>query len=300
MLTIFNPAGLENAIMALQNMTPEQLHDAAFFAATMAQHDIIDLTVAPVPQLLKFYDNLVAGDADALLGLFADEPKVNAPLSGEIRGEAAFRQFVAKEQKWLTEYSAEPNFFNIVITPERIVLELVIDVTRDGEKLDLPVAIAFDRNGDKITAVRIYHSTWLLTGGHSVRSPILELPALKLPEPAVVQAYMAAIEEPNQDFVLSLFTDDGYVREPSGSRYKHAGADARQNFYKMVLGAGGVILHHCTATYDGSSFAVEYICDQWGKTKLPPQAGLAIYDMDSPTKIAAVRIYDDIQPPFEG
>ena len=72
-----------------------------------------------------------------------------------------------------------------------------------------------------------------------------------------------------------------------------------QHFFGPALDAGGVVLHHCTATFDGHSFAVEYIFDEWANVKLPPQAGLAVYELAAPDRLQAARIYDDVLPPFE-
>jgi hypothetical protein len=69
---------------------------------------------------------------------------------------------------------------------------------------------------------------------------------------------------------LALFAEEGYVREPSGSKYKHVGPEGRQGFYSAALDSGGVTLKHCTATFDGTRFAVEYICDEWGQVKFDP------------------------------
>eukprot|EP01015_Nassula_variabilis_P035120 TRINITY_DN8772_c0_g1_i1.p2 TRINITY_DN8772_c0_g1~~TRINITY_DN8772_c0_g1_i1.p2 ORF type:complete len:116 (-),score=57.45 TRINITY_DN8772_c0_g1_i1:109-456(-) len=91
----------------------------------------------------------------------------------------------------------------------------------------------------------------------------------------------------------------GYSREPSGSKYKHVGQRGRQAFYDMAFAAGGVNLIHCSATFDGRVFAVEYICDEWGTMKFTGQAGMAIYELSSSGKLAAVRIYDDVTPPNE-
>ena len=44
---------------------------------------------------------------------------------------------------------------------------------------------------------------------------------------------------------------------------------------------------------------MEFIADAWAKVKLPPQAGLAVYELAGPHKLRAARIYDDVTPPFE-
>jgi hypothetical protein len=37
---------------------------------------------------------------------------------------------------------------------------------------------------------------------------------------------------------------------------------------------------------------------RWGKTELPPQAGVAVYVRGESGKLAAARIYDDTDPPL--
>jgi hypothetical protein len=43
--------------------------------------------------------------------------------------------------------------------------------------------------------------------------------------------------------------------------------------------------------------ALEYNVVRWGKTELPPQAGLAVYVQRQSGKLVAACIYDDIEPP---
>ena len=134
-------------------------------------------------------------------------------------------------------------------------------------------------------------------GAASSSSTIVTTTTEKLEEPALIKTYMRAILEPDEERVLSLFTTDGYLREPSGSRYKHIGSQERKAFYNSALRTGGITLHHATATFDGKSFAVEYVCDQWGKTTFAPQAGMAVYEFADTDHLRAVRIYDDVTPP---
>jgi hypothetical protein len=39
---------------------------------------------------------------------------------------------------------------------------------------------------------------------------------------------------------------------------------------------------------------------RWGRTELPPQAGLAVYVRGQRGKLAAARIYEDTAPPLAG
>jgi hypothetical protein len=50
-------------------------------------------------------------------------------------------------------------------------------------------------------------------------------------------------------------------------------------------------------TDDGVRCAVEYNCVGWGDHELPAQAGLGVYERGPSGLLAAVRLYDDIEPP---
>ena len=301
MLTIFSPSGLEGAMQAFAELPPEQADDPGAWADIMQEYDIVGLAGPSIPALLGYYDALLAGNADAIVAMFSGIPNINTPLDGLINGNEAVREYVAEQHKWLIERNAKPRFVNIIPSPERIIVELVLDMNHNGEEIDLPVALVADRDGEGVSALRVYHSTWPLTGEHALRAPILTAPTTPPEEPPVIEAYMTGISDPpNKAKVLNLFTDDGYIREPSGDRYRHAGQEAREQFYSFALDSGGVNLIHCTATWDGHSFGVEYICDEWAHVALEPQAGMAIYETaDNGTRIKAVRIYDDVSPPIE-
>ena len=48
---------------------------------------------------------------------------------------------------------------------------------------------------------------------------------------------------------------------------------------------------------DEHSCVLEYNVVAWGSARLLPQAGAAVYDHGDHGKIAAVRVYDDVEPP---
>jgi hypothetical protein len=58
-------------------------------------------------------------------------------------------------------------------------------------------------------------------------------------------------------------------------------------------------LQHCAVTDDGVRCALEYNCVRWGRHDLPPQAGIGIYERGPDGLMAAVRVYDDVEPPAE-
>lgn len=297
MLTLFSPSGLENALRAFRQMTPAQAHDPAFVQQIMDENDLVDLSPF-LTTLIRFYDHLLAGNVDHLCGIFSGEPRIDTPLQGEVQGSESFVAFVQAQQAWLQAQQAQPTLVNLIETPERVVVEYLLHLEKEGETIDLPVTVVFEGAGEQVSGIRVYHSTWPLTGGHVLRQPLLA-PADHLVEPAIVEAYMHALTAGDKAAIMATFAEAGYVREPSGAQYKHSGAAGRSAFYDMALAHGGVRLHHCTATQRARSFAVEYICDQWGQTALPPQAGMAVYEWDTTGKLVGVRIYDDVTPPGE-
>ena len=66
----------------------------------------------------------------------------------------------------------------------------------------------------------------------------------------------------------------------------------------MFVGFGGIPLEHCGVTDDGRSCMLEYNVVRWGKTELPPEAGVAVYVRGPNGRLAAARIYDDVDPPL--
>ena len=52
-------------------------------------------------------------------------------------------------------------------------------------------------------------------------------------------------------------------------------------------------------TDDGVRCAMEYNCVRWGRHELPPQAGISVCERGQDGLLAAARVYDDIEPPYE-
>jgi hypothetical protein len=80
----------------------------------------------------------------------------------------------------------------------------------------------------------------------------------------------------------------------------HSGTTELRTFFSWQFSAGGGIgLENCAMTDDGLRCALEYNCYRWGNRSLTPQAGLAVYERGSDGMLAAVRIYDDVEPPVD-
>ena len=153
-----------------------------------------------------------------------------------------------------------------------------------------------DVDEDSIRDLRVYHSTWPITGGHELRPPLMEYDLDVRPaEP--IGTYHAALGAGDAEAADGVFEPDGTVREPAGSAYAHTGQD-RTDWYRMVLSDGELHLELGTITDDGETLVYEYMVDQWGTVTLPPQSGAAAYTR-SPVggRLISARIYDDVDPP---
>jgi hypothetical protein len=114
-----------------------------------------------------------------------------------------------------------------------------------------------------------------------------------------VADYQRALAVGDVDAVVAAFEPDGYAREPAGGRHVHTGHDGLRAFYKRLFSNdGGIPLEHCALIDDDRSCALEYNVVSWGRTDLPPQAGVAVYVRGESGKLAAARIYDDVDPPL--
>ena len=115
----------------------------------------------------------------------------------------------------------------------------------------------------------------------------------------MVAEYQRALAAGDVDAIVATFEPDGYAREPSGGEHTHRGPDGLRAFYEQLFSnGGGIALEHCSLIHDGRSCALEYNVVRWGRTQLPPQAGVAVYVQAPSGKLAAARIYDDVDPPL--
>jgi hypothetical protein len=206
---------------------------------------------------VPFFDGLMAGEIDALLGSFAGVPELHHPVRGRIRGEPAFRQFVADMTAWMTQHRIEVEHVSFLLTDPRGFEEVVLHLDGDAGRINLPVALAADHaqdtDGERIIEMRLYFSPWPLTGHHATRLPLLQ-PDAALALPDVVEEYQRG------------------------------------------LAARGVQLERCTVTDNGRACALEYNVVARDGQDVPPSAGLAIHAYGDGGELAAVRVYDDSEP----
>ena len=248
---------------------------------------------------VPYFDGMLAGETDALIESFAGEPELHHPVRGRVRGVRAFEAFVEVTRSWFEHTDASVEQIDRIITEDRGVEEVVLHVESETRQAALPMAIVADRRPDgRIDELRIYYSTWPVNGRHTHRPPVLQ-PDAELSAPDVVGEYQRALAAGDVDAILAAFEPDGYAREPADVRYVHRGHEGLREFYEWLCSNdGGIPLEHCAVTHDRRACALEYNVLRWGKTELQPQAGIAVYVRGESGKLAAARIYDDVDPPL--
>jgi SnoaL-like domain len=247
---------------------------------------------------VPFFDGLMTGEIDALIGSFAAEPQVHHPVRGRVKGSAAFVRFVTEMTTWMAEHNVTVEDGNFIVTPTGGVEEFVLHLHGDAGRIELPLAVAADLNRDgRMIELRLYFSSRPLTGRHHLRPPVLQ-PDPDLHARDVIGEYQRALAAGDVDAALATFEPDGYLREPAGGAYTHRGTDELRALYEQFFSnGGGIPLEHCAVIDDGRACALEYNAVAWGRTDLPPQAGIAVYARGGSGKLAAARIYDDVDPP---
>ena len=242
-----------------------------------------------IEDLRALYPRLAEGDM-AAVGIFGQKATVDSPLGGKQQPA----EFVAETRAWLTEHNAHSDAVHDVVTPGRAIHELLLHLTIDNQERELPVMLVADLADDRIRDLRVYHSTWPITGSHILRPPIMQYDLTEKPaEP--VGAYHEALAKGDAAAADAVFEADAYVREPAGGEWIHYGSD-RTKWYRDVLSLGPIVLHLGTITDDGETVVYEYMADFWGGP-MPAQAGAAAYQRGASGELVAARIYDDVQPP---
>jgi limonene-1,2-epoxide hydrolase len=239
---------------------------------------------------------LSKGDTHALETLWTGEVVVHDPLWGEVRGHKRLREFVRYSRSWLAEHRARIETVAVTCTNGRAVVELLAHLSYGGQELAWPVAVVADSPSDRSVVFRSYFSRRAVDGRHHLRPAFLQ-PGAGRPRD-VVGRYQAALAAGDAQAAANAFELDGYYREPAGAPLVHHGAAELIAFFSSRFSAGGGIgLRACAVTDDGVRCALEYNCVRWGSYDLPPQAGIGVYERGPGGRLAAARIYDDIDPP---
>ena len=244
----------------------------------------------------QYFTALNNGDPRALESVWPGEVVIYDPKAGEVRGHRHVRQFVSQNKSWLAGLHARIETVASTVAGGRAVVELLAHVAPGGQEVAWPIAVVAESPDDRSVVFRTYCSQWPVDGRRHVRPPVLR-PGAGRPGD-VVGRYHAALEAGDTEAVVSTFEPGGYYREPIGPRSTHRGAAELRSFFTAQFGAGGGIsMRPCAITDDGVRCAIEYNCVSWGGREVPPQAGLCVCERGPDGLLAAVREYDDVEPP---
>ena len=248
---------------------------------------------------VPFFDGLLSGEVDALVESFSGVPEVHHPARGRIRGERAFRRFVTDMTSWLAAGNAEVEHVNWLITDPRGVEEVVVHLDGDRGRIGLPVALTADHDEDeRIVELRLYFSSWPLTGRHTNRPPLLQ-PDLDLHEPDVVGEYQRA-----------LATATSRRSSPRSSRTatcasRPATPTSTGGPTSCARSTSGSSPMAAASRWSTAPSPTTAAPARWSTTwsrgagrALPPEAGLAVYVRGDSGRLAAARVYDDSDPPL--
>ena len=217
-----------------------ELFSAPALARVRGQGRTDELVAVP------YFDGLMAGEPDALVESFAAEPELHDPVRGRVKGTRAFEAFVTEMNAWIARRNVTVENVEHVVTERRGFEEVVLHLDGETGRVDLPLAIVADREADgRIDELRIYSSTWPLTGRHANRPPLLQ-PDPELRESDVVAEYQGALAAGDVDAIVATFEPDG-LRPRAGGRPVHPqGANGLRSFYQLLFSNdGGIPLEHC-------------------------------------------------------
>jgi hypothetical protein len=246
----------------------------------------------------QYLNALSHSDTHSLEDVWPGQVVVYDPRAGEVRSHRELHKFIRRNVSWLAGLHARTETVASTVVGGRAVVELLAYLMQDGQEVPWPVAVVAESPDDQSVVFRSYCSQWPLSGHRELRPPILDAAPLRVND--VVGGYLAALAAGDTEAIVGLFRPDGCLREPLGFREVHCGPDQLRSFYDQLFSAGGGLgLQTCCATDDGVRCAVESNWVRWGRHDLTPQAGISVYERGPDGRLAAVRIYDDVEPPAE-
>ena len=250
----------------------------------------------PVGQYLTA---LAHGDPHDLEDVWPGQVVVYDPRVGEVRGHRELRRFISRNVSWLAGLHARTETVASTLAGGRAVVELLAHLIQDGQDVTWPVAVVAESPDESSVVFRTYCSQWPVAGQREIRPPILP-PAPWHPADDAVGRYQAALAAGDAAAIVGTFSPDGYFREPIGFHQMHRGPAELRSFFSRVFSAGGGLgLQPCLVTDDGVRCALEYNVVRWGRHDLPAQAGITVYQRSPDGRLAAVRAYEDVQPPAD-
>lgn len=253
--------------------------------------------MATLPEaMIGFFSLIRTWKEDAVSAFLADDIGIDDPILGKFSGRESFRMFVQGERIWLTKHEIGIEPINQIFSDDGFVVEYLFHLKTNGERGDIPVALAGDIVDGNVNSIRIYFSTWPLEGKNQQRRPIIRVRE-KMALPCPLDSYIKALRENNTKAVVDLFEEDGYVRDARGERFSYRGKNELEQFYRGIISGSGISLNPVRLVYDGKNAAVEYSFDVYDVSSFHTQAGITIYEISERAKLRSARTYTDAVMP---
>ena len=241
-------------------------------------------------QLVPYFKGLVELPVETLLASWADEPHLEDSRLGEVRGRAAFADYVAATREWLGRHAVTVRPVSLVTRASRSVEEVVLEGRLGGEPEEHGSAVVAEWDDEhRLTTIRVHHGVWPLPG-HRVPLPADAAAADALP-PFVVDVVRARADG-DLDAVLDCYEDDAQLCLFDAVPQLLVGRERLRRLYADpdALGGGGAWTRVGGVTVDGRTCAVEYQAGRAGAAE-PDEAGVATFECGPHGRIARERRY---------
>jgi hypothetical protein len=238
---------------------------------------------------VPFYDGLLAGEPDALIGAFAGEPLLFHPVRGRIQGEWQLRAYAAEVRSWFKARGGEAQELLHVVGPQRGFEEVLVT----WPEATLPLGFAVEhRDGTHLDEIRVYFSVHQLMGHRTTRQPLLQAdPSTEVPP--VIAEYFRALADADLEAASAAYAKGATIRTADGAVETDPHA-----FHTDICRTGGMVMEACARSGDDRHVALEANALRVGDRQAPPRAGMVVFDLEpGGARITATRIYDDVERP---
>src|SRR3954447_84760 len=97
---------------------------------------------------VQYFDGLMMGELDPLIGSFAGEPELHHPVRGRSRGARAFEAYFDEMQAMFRERIVSVEDVDRVVVRRHGFEETVVHLDGDAEEVGLPIAVVADKESD--------------------------------------------------------------------------------------------------------------------------------------------------------
>ena len=249
--------------------------------------------------MISYFENIIRENPNQIIRALDDDAWMDTQMHGRADNAAQIEALIDKEIDFYKRQIEGIKRYKKFGSNQFEAVEFELQV--NNHKV-LPATLVCEHKGDHYQSIRVYHSTYPFTASHAYRPPVFT-EIIDLNRPKAVAHYFASLKQGNVDDIMAVFAgDETYFREPAGWEWTYRGIDDLRAHYAEILADGGIdlVFHNLVYDEEQQSVAVEFTCVGWGETKLKPQAGMAVYDLDAKSgKIKACRIYDDVDLRFQ-